>query len=200
MIVVTGLMRSGTTPLAKMLHQMLIPMGQYMRFPLQSYAAHLEWEDAPLSDPLSLALVHGEQEGFSEFFVKYIEHRREIHGDRWGVKSPFLIPYMGEFVEAARVLGEPMKIVMAQRDYPDTIKSLNRQTEHQSVEVRTEIMQLQERLMASVGTIVADMKIPLENTWSHPRMVARQLAELAGVDADIDVATRGIGGRKERWA
>ena len=200
MIVVTGLMRSGTSPLAQMLHQMGIPMGEFMRFPLHSDRAHLDWEDSVLSDRLVGEIVLGCENDMSEFFFDYIVRRRTPDSGVFGVKSPFLIPFMEQFLEAAEAANEPIGVVVTERDYEDTVESIYQQTHHLPFDEQSVCLDIQRRLADDIGRVIADRKIQIEDTWAHPRIVAGWLASVAGVDADMDVASRGIGRRGEQWA
>jgi hypothetical protein len=98
---VTGLMRTGTSPISKFLHEMGIPMGTQMRFPLLNSRAHLEWEDTVLTDTLLKSII--KQEDPSDFIREYIGSRE---AGNWGVKSPFLLPYLDIFIEIAESLDE----------------------------------------------------------------------------------------------
>ncbi len=106
MIVVTGLMRSGTSPLAQMLHRMQGPF------------AHLEWEDAAISDPLAAAMIGKTEIDHEALFEEYIPTRR----GRWGVKSPFLLPYLDLWRDVAHRRGHTVKVIVTERDYGDTLK------------------------------------------------------------------------------
>jgi hypothetical protein len=203
MIVVTGLMRSGTTPLAKMLHQMGVPMGEHMRFPAMGPLSHPEWEDEPLSSSLAKRLTgQMKPESIRGIFKQYISGRVAVHGALWGVKSPFLLPYMDQWRTAADEVGSGEVIVITtERPYADTVKSLEAQSDYMLDPDRTEFMEflmsLQERLATARDELKANCTIDIGDTWAWPRSVAARLASVAGISVDLDAATRGIG-RGER--
>jgi len=195
MIVVTGLMRSGTSPLAQMLHQMGVEMGSFMRFPTQTPVAHLEWEDALLAEPLAKHLLGQAEIDVPALLRSYILGR---HGE-WGVKTPFLLPFLRDFREIATGLGMQLRVILTERDYSETIKSLERQAAGLSIDKRQpalkSLLKLQERLSVSREDVSQHaLAVNHRDIQRDPRGVAAQLAQVAGIEADLDVATRGIAG------
>ena len=211
MIAVTGLMRSGTTPLAMMLHQSGVTMGVYQRFPLQNPASHFEWEDAALADALlrlivsngeeteAAALVDSDTKNVArEIIVRYVKQRMMLSGGKpWGVKTPFLLPFVHSLRLACEELDEPLTVLLTQREYDQTVESIRRQVRHlddEMVEVSfVRLTGIQERLASHWYEASEDAEIfDFKETRERPRDVATRLAELAGVSIDVYVATRGI--------
>jgi hypothetical protein len=202
-LIVTGLMRSGTSPLAMILHQAGVTMGVHMRFPTHNKLSHLEWEDAWLADSLLAEILHPREEGRVEADIEsYVRTRaRGANGKPWGVKTPFLLPFMGALKLACAEADEPLTVVVTNRDYDDTIKSIRRQSEHLSEFERGSVLPrvtgIQEKIApfwaaACEGAEIFDFK----DIQERPRNVAERLAKLAGIKADIDVSIRGIRGRE----
>ena len=200
-IFVTGLMRSGTTPLAMMLHQMGVTMGTMTRFPLHNKHSHFEWEDAELADSLLALIMKPREEDTPERLIDYYVRKRihEANGKPWGVKTPFLLPFITQLRSVLDKIGDPFTIIVTQRDYKDTIESLRRQTSHLSEFQRggafPNLVKIQEHLASywkdgADGSTIFDFK----EAHEYPRMAAKRLAGIAGIDPDIDSAIRGIRG------
>ena len=134
MLCITGLMRSGTSPLARFAHQMGVTMGTYMRFPLQNEWSHFEWEDAALADALVYEIANpGDPDRPREIIDEYVRVRqRAAKGKPWGVKTPFLLPYMGHLRDACREINEELEVALTERRYEDTVRSMRRQLDHLS--------------------------------------------------------------------
>ena len=198
MIVVTGLIRSGTSPIARMLHQMGVPMGEHMRFPMLSKASHLEWEDSPFSDMLMFAIKDKwETERVRGLLAAYIKKRTDRHGELWGVKSPYLMPFIGDLQAIADSMGVDMSLVMTHRSHADISKSIRRQVSHLGVEDKAATMEIlfgfQSQLKTYIGQWVPDLTIDIEDTKRSPRDVARKLSHLVGIAFDMEYAVSGIG-------
>lgn len=167
-ILVTGLMRSGTSLVAKQLHELGVPMGTAMRFPLMRENSQLDFEDIEFTDNC-LAALQGKisTEQLKRFFSTYI-WKRGRHKITWGVKSPFLLPYVDLFKQMAK---EPTKVILTIRPVEDTYRSIEEQTrlagpkEIQDILVKTE-------------TINSDLTIDIKESWNWPGRVRYKLAEL----------------------
>jgi hypothetical protein len=197
MIVVTGLIRSGTSPIARMLHQMGIPMGEHMRFPMLSNASHLEWEDSPFADVLMFAIKDKwESERVRGLLAAYIKKRTDRHGDTWGVKSPYLLPFIGDLQDIAKSMGVDMKLVTTIRPYEDTEKSIHEQVAHLVEEDKASaldvLLGLQSQLKTYVGQWDADLEIDIERTKRFPKSVALDLSDLTGIAFNMEYAVSGI--------
>ena len=193
MIVVTGLMRSGTSPLAQMLHQMGVEMGSFQRFPAQTPVSHFEWEDAPLAEPLVRHLLGLVEVDVPALLRSYILSRE----GQWGVKTPFLLPFLRDFRQIATGLGMQLRVILTDRDYSETVKSLERQTVDLPVEKRQPALKASLKLQGILLKAREDVPqhalvVEHRDIQRDSRAVAAQLAQVAGIEADLDVATRGI--------
>src|SRR3990172_3947832 len=158
-VLVTGLMRTGTSLVAKQLHELGIPMGTVMRFPLLRENAQLDWEDADFTDKC-LATLKGDirKARLRVFFNSYLRRRS---GEVWGVKSPFLYPYVELFKTEAASLGKTVKVVMTTRPVHATFESIRNQT------TSDEPIQIQ-RILMTYPIPEADLIIPIEESWNSP--------------------------------
>ncbi len=196
MIVVTGLMRSGTTPLAKMLHQMGVGMGTFTRFPTHNKNAHFEWEDAPLADPLLAMLSDSKEEAHvSQLLGAYVASRRTK--EPWGVKTPFLLPYMKQLRRVCRDMDEPLAVAITERDYAETLRSLERQSDHLEGDelqaVREFTIKVQDKLALHWEGVSHHAELfNFKEAQESPLRTSERLAALAGVKHDPATATRGI--------
>jgi hypothetical protein len=200
MIAVTGIMRSGTTPLAMMLHQMGVTMGTYTRFPSVNPRSHFEWEDAALADPLLKRIAGQEFMSLKGFLRGYIESRKaESGGNLWGAKTPFLLPYISELRVACEHVDEPLTVILTSRDPAQTRQSILEQLDHietgQRESVLDRLYAIQDRLESHWGDARKSAQVfEFKDTQENPRKVAGRLARVAGINADLDVVTRGIRG------
>lgn len=173
-VLVTGLMRSGTSVLAQHLHELGIPMGTEMRFP-SNEKNHLEWEDTKFTDFFFQQAVNKVKDSgkIGDFLREYIPSRE---GEIWGVKSPFALPFVETFKTAAERLGHKVKIIKTHRPIYDTISSLRRLTDNDDVfyMVRT----VQEKLIRCLNQVHADLTIDIKDSWLAPTDVRDRLAKL----------------------
>jgi hypothetical protein len=164
-------MRTGTSLIARQLHELGCPMGTQMRFPLMRENAQLDWEDVELTDK-ALAAVRGtlKKARLKVFFNQYIR-RRSQDSEFWGVKSPFLLPYVDLFKAEAAALDKIVKVILTTRDVKETFKSIKRQTQ------LDEPIQIQKILM-TYPEPKADLIIEIEESWNSPETVKQKLMEL----------------------
>ena len=206
MIAVSGIMRSGTSPLALILHHMGVSMGNYLRFPTPGNdASHFEWEDAALADQLVMEIpTNGDarHELPRRIIHDYVALRkRGAKGQPWGVKTPFLLPFVNELRAVCDELDEECVLVVTKRDPREAKASLRRQMGHLSVfergGVRPRVFKIQDALVEHWDAAADGAEIfEIDETLGHPRKVARRLAALAGIEVDADAAIRGLrGGR-----
>ena len=202
MIAITGLMRSGTSPLAQILHQSGVTMGTHQRFPMQNKWSHFEWEDAALSEPLCSEIDKPKDPDMPRRLIdEYVRVRKRFaKGGPWGVKTPFLLPYLGHLRDTCEEIDEPLAVVLTERKFDETIESLRRQLSHLSKfelgAVRTRMFKIQDVLAEYWQGASGNAEIfHIADTLGYPRKVAERLALLAGVDVDADLAIRGIRGR-----
>ena len=165
---VTGLMRSGTSFLAEALHKAGVPMGSFMRFPTMNPLAGFEWEDALLAEPL-MAVVTGDRYEPRQIIGQYIETRG--HGT-WGVKTPFLMPFVGMFSEILVSIGMKPHVFITDRDYQETLASIRQQVSHLEGNGKREALERAETIQevlssywreASEGASVFNAKESMEN-------------------------------------
>lgn len=168
-ILVTGLMRSGTSLIARQLHELGIPMGSKMRFPLMRDNSQLDWEDVDFTDNCLSALIGKiDTRQLERFFYYYIGTRKKKDLDPWGVKSPFVLPYINLFKDCAK---DTVKIVLTERDVDQTFKSIRRQT---ILEGPEEI----QKLLLPFRDPDADLIVKIEESWKTPELVKNKLIEL----------------------
>ncbi len=199
MILVTGLMRSGTTPLAKMLHQMGVCMGTYQRFPSMNLLSDFEWEDVTLAESLANILSGKSDQDPSEAIDFYLDQRvTSEQGTVWGVKTPFVLPFISEFKEQCEKHGEPLSIILTDRPYDEVMRSVSSQLSHLEEKEfsishafcnKVQDLAIKKWLEASEDAHVFHLK----ETHNNPEVVASRLAEIADIEIrDITSVTRGI--------
>ena len=206
-IVVSGLMRSGTSALARMLAQMGVVMGESMLMPHAGSDA--EWEDVALSSSLTGHALAGTMPTLDELRA-YIVSRRSHHAEvssalrvhrEWGVKTPMAVLYLDELREAAAAEGEPVTLILTERDLRGTLDSLRRfgsfvHDEHRYIEM---MFGLQSRLVDAREKHADDaaLVVDISETWSDPKGVVGRLAEACGVRRfSWSDAVRGIEDRR----
>ena len=91
-------------------------------------------------------------------------------------------------------------LILTDREFSETIESLRRQMSHLSEFERggiaPRVFTIQDTLAEHWLEVSKNAEIfHVKNTLEYPRETAKRLAVLAGVDTDIDLATRGIRGR-----
>jgi hypothetical protein len=139
-------------------------MGTQMRFPLKD---QLDWEDVKFTDEMLKSVMgHHTQKQRRRFMAKYIQERASL---LWGVKSPFLLPFVEEFKELA---GDEVKVVHTTRDVEETYKSIRVQTKQKHVR------RIQDLLVPSLDKVKPDLVIPIEESWESPETVKVKLKAL----------------------
>ena len=146
MLAVTGLIHGGTSPLARIAHQVGCLMGESMMFPI---GGDCEWEDRAFSQ----RLIHLQMEihwtgtrkwrskapspsKMKPFFREYIGYRRaHLHQQQelfqpllcqtWGVKSPLLCLYKDVLAEVCSEMGEELIWAAPLRPIEEVNESLN---------------------------------------------------------------------------
>jgi hypothetical protein len=185
-----------------MLHQMNVCMGLYQRFPVQNEYAHFEWEDAALADALATEIIDPQGKGKPRRIIEeYVRTRKRLSGGKpWGVKTPFLLPFIGHLRDVCEEIDELLVLVLTERKFDETIESLRRQMSHLSKfdhgDVSPRVFKIQDVLAEHWDGVSGNAEIfHVGDTLGYPRKVAKRLALLAGIEADYDLATRGIRGR-----
>lgn len=204
MLVITGLIRSGTSPLARMAHQMGIQMGNTQILPGPGIEA--EYEDVELIAPLTQHVLGAIQiENFEDVFRRYIRKRRSETRNRvaifgkqhikgWGVKSPILSLFWGDLVRAARAEGEVLRVVLSYRPLSEVQKSLEvfgsrvqspyrEKYQEQFGNIQTAIREARAAIKKS-----ADLEISLSETRGSPITAGRKIASLMGIDLENEYA------------
>lgn len=167
-VIVVGLMRTGTSLVSAQLHKLGIPMGTSMRFPIPGERGQIDYEDIELTD-CCLAALKGDirKARLRLFFNRYIKDRSK-NNEIWGVKSPFLLPYVEMFKEESP---HPVKVILTRRNVDDTFESIQRQTSS------SDPIQIQKLLMTYPEPLV-DLVVNIEESWSNPELVKQKLIEL----------------------
>lgn len=178
-ILVVGLMRSGTSLISKQLHELGVPMGSELRFSFPGPGGQLDYEDIIFTDKC-LATIKGEADigDLHSFFQNYARDRREQGYTIWGVKSPFVLPYVDLF---KRMVGEPVKVIRTIRNVEATYKSLERQvgTMEKQLDVNGILSQMTRvQDMLRTCTVDADLTIDITESWTSPESVRDKLIEL----------------------
>lgn len=175
-VLVTGLMRTGTSLISKQLHLMGVPMGTEMRFPPARETGQDDWEDIKFTDLMLNHLMELDLLNNSEFSSEILSYEqgrvRETGGEvpvLWGVKSPFALPYIYTIKEA---VDDEVKVVMTTRDIEDTYKSIKVQTDLKLMK------RIQDSLVEFNDTSKADLVIEIEESWSSPESVKLKLEQL----------------------
>ena len=190
MIVVTGKMRTGTSACAAIAHQAGIIMGRTMLWPRMG-DSQIEWEDMELGMTLANAVMSDrmpDPSSVRDWFKSHIGERIEHyamalanHRDGvvkgWGLKSPYLAPYLDEWREAAEAHGEPVHVVVTRRD--------DRKAERESLERAFSLLRkngagrialergrmAQCRIGQALETITPDFELECEQIRSDPNWV-----------------------------
>ena len=156
-ILVTGIMRTGTSLVSKQLHLMGVPMGTQMRFPINGQE---DWEDVEFTD-MMLARLTGrdvsDREEFMDRIWTYATGRRGPN--TWGFKSPFALPFIEDIREAIAVEAD-LKVVLTTRPVTDTYESLKK---HECSENMT---YLQSKLLPWLDGVKFDLSIDITESWN----------------------------------
>lgn len=171
-IVVTGLMRSGTTLVSRQLHRMGVPMGTTMRFPLPTEVCQEDWEDIEFTDLMLDRMTGKTADSWLNCQVRGYAQKRSVV-PVWGVKSPFLLPYVNLFKEA---VDDEVRVVQTRRSIPDTFESMERQLINpQTLE---SVKALQRMLIPALDNVQPDLVIDIEESWASPDSVKSKLQDL----------------------
>lgn len=167
-ILVTGLMRTGTSLASWWLHEMGVPMGITMRFPFSNPKGQVDWEDIEFTDYM-LEAVKGKHGPMArrQFMRRYINKRS---APLWGVKSPFLLPFVEEF--KAVVDNDEVRVVLTTRDIDQTYESLTDQG------VLNESIEVQKLLIPALSNVNPDLVIEINESWESPETVKDKLLNL----------------------
>jgi hypothetical protein len=117
-VIVTGPMRSGTSAVARMCHQMGISMGTSFISPPPGTDMELEYEESELARYM-ISTTQCEDKWFAEYAVTRMMEGRKI----WGVKSPFIIPILEPLVKLWSEVDKVVVICTA-RPIEESMRSL----------------------------------------------------------------------------
>jgi hypothetical protein len=198
MLIITGLLRSGTSRLAKMAQQMNICMGATTSF--SAPGTEIEYEDFLIIHPLSSAAF--ERKTLKDpvgLLRRYIRDRQQRHKCKrqlykpeyitgWGLKSPYLMLYWDALKAAAAAESEPLKIVLTHRPIAEVHKSIELIVGRMSKQYHREWERKFKDVIARMRAVrsrvkeEADVEIPLSETRKDPTIPARKIAALMGID------------------
>jgi len=204
MIVVTGLMRSGTTPLSMMLHRIGVKMGDTMRFPPAGTTHHIEWEDNELSEELARIIYNQSDTNPADLIGDYIDAREADPTTlKWGVKTPFLLPFLDIVIDAAKSRGLPLTIIVTHREVIDTFASIDRFADQLPVDQREDsragLYLIQKALSESLQHPEQALVFDIKDTWTDSYGTAKRLMEIAHLHSDVALVTSGIEDRSQSW-
>lgn len=190
MLTITGPMRSGTSIVARIAHQLGIDMGTHMRIPPPGSGLDPEYEDLWVADDLARRAL-GVPVGLAQLpFETYIGNRqRKARGKPWGFKSPLLVLYWSEWIEAIHA-EDPFVTVLCGRPGNECLASITRAA--RTAEELETLLSIQQRIYQVLPDI--DAQKPLEIPFgTPPEQIAAQLATLMGIESyDPEIAVRGI--------
>jgi len=173
--VVTGLMRSGTSFLARTLNELGVQMGSTMRFPdAGTPGSQLDWEDAEFTQKIAEAIIGGHP---LPDFAGYIASR----GDGlWGLKSPTLLPFLPDFLLELEKAGRQPVLIVTERPYVETLQSMNHQLRMYRIEVLEIMVNVQRQLEAAHQWALerADLVVKCADSRSCPTEVREEVRVL----------------------
>lgn len=122
MLTILGPLRSGTSRVARIAHQMGVDLGATMRFPPPGRGLDPEYEDRDLADKLTRwALLDQPIRGsmrpdIADFLERYVECRKFLASGRpWGIKTPLLSLCWREWKKALVEADEHNQVVLCSR-------------------------------------------------------------------------------------
>jgi hypothetical protein len=149
-----------------------VPMGTTMRFPLPTEIGQEDWEDIEFTDLMLGRLTGKTADSWFKIQIREYVRKRSVV-PVWGVKSPFLLPYVTLFKEAA---GEEVKVVQTRRAIPDTFASIERQLINPP-DIKV-VKELQHMLIPALDNVQPDLTIDIEESWASPEIVKSKLQAL----------------------
>lgn len=193
MYVVIGCMRTGTSSLAKLLHESGIVMGSHMNHPLPGFT-EADYEDERLATKLMQATILGhsiDSTWFSEYVAsrrKHAEALKTIYGDSirgFGVKSNLLPLFWSAFRHGASLAGEPIVAIKTERAVEEQTESLSRLSEwmvpDRRAEYREKLLAMNARVREALAGISADQTVPCKASEG----LKLWLLEAVGVKAGV---------------
>lgn len=190
MLVITGPMRSGTSIVARIAHQMGVDMGASMRMPPPGSGLDPEYEDSFLAEDLArLAVAAPVTVSWTSLALYIGNRRRKARFLSWGFKSPLLALFWYEWTKALAKAREPMKLVLCGRPGPACLASLARAARN-PIELDT-LRRIQGRIYEALPDVDAraDLVVPF---GTAPTQIAKELSALLDLSCDEATAVRGI--------
>jgi hypothetical protein len=175
--VVTGIMRSGTSFLSRNLNELGIPMGTNMRFPdAGTPGSTLDWEDADFTQKVAEAVIGGHELPDLDAYVR----DRSYTPGAWGIKSPMLLPFLPDFVDALERAGRTPVLIVTYRPYGETLQSLNHQLRNYRNEFLEIVFNVQRALLEARQWAAerAALVIDVEHSRNEPAAVREALRVL----------------------
>ncbi len=193
LILVSGLMRSGTSAVAGMLHTMGVPMGVTMMMPVAP-TWRLEWEDVAaagmLSDwasgradrPRQRSQAHALLADYLQCRIREtweIDRARGLKTLAIGFKSPLLL-LLWDRIRGLDV-GVPITRILTTRDPAEAERSFELAMGPPDSEMRRIWAPVQERLKVARAAAGADLIVHYSRLVAAPYETAVELADLAGI-------------------
>lgn len=188
-VLVAGLMRSGTSAVAGMLHALGVPMAVTLMAPVAP-TWRLEWEDAPAALKLSEWAAGGAHQSglMHHWFCCYLRERirlaqeadaiRETSTPVIGFKSPLLL-LMWDHVRSTDV-GVPITIISTTRPEEDVRRSFDLAIPP-GCRMRETWESIQDHLRRARGRVLADLCVDYEDLVADPAAWAVTLGRLMEV-------------------
>jgi hypothetical protein len=114
----------------------------------------------------------------------------------WGFKTPFVAPFLADLERAAHGLKEPLQIVLTERAYAETMKSIEVFVSKLRDRYRDVFYDNMERVQTEISEALRDRReprIPIQDVWLRPKRVASTLAARLEINVDTDAMVKGIG-------
>jgi len=194
-VIVVGRMRSGTSAVGEVLHQMGCLMGTWFTAPIPPNWRS-DWEDKDLNDIVFMRAPFGTDKPAGvpnqkvyEDFSPYLEKRKahidtlaKVRGWRapcYGVKQPFLLFFLPQFVEAVKRVGlEPMVIYSRRPDWQvDGSADLTTNLKKGGPESQAALTKI-------MDTYEPDYSVEYDALIADPDTEVRNLARVVGIDEE----------------
>jgi len=192
MIIVTGLMRSGTSGVSRILHQMGVDMGRLMASPIPG-TLNADWEEWEISRYLM------QNTPDYEYLLDYCQRRQKAKwGKHWGFKSPFALKCLDMLEGIAEEIDEELFIIKTEREIDETFKSLQ---EKSTLPVFKDIPEFYERMENWQKELItlecqSDITVNINDLWREPAKVALKLNEYLQIDYNESIAINGLEDRR----
>lgn len=185
LILITGLMRSGTSLVAHMVHTLGVPVAdQMLAPPAGSALVQPDWEDAELSMQLGVLAQHDSEEvqfAIRRWYAHYLARRMDTAQTAIADKSPLLAIKVREVEHVAKFLGVRTRWIWVERDDDAIDASVARSFEvpDQEWAARTQLM-----ITAGRQDVPDPLVVRYERIIEDPAHWALALASFLGVSDD----------------